>query len=256
MKIIDWNISYAGNPTNKFEYLKSKFDKATIAILQEVTPEQFKALNSCFRDIANIKYSLKYRKPGKYDTKQRQLGVAILATKDIEIVKTKCLDRCLLPDRTLMVDIKYKNKILRVMGLHSITGCDHKKAKSIQFLSFAEAIDEYKPDIVTFDANEPDIDHYDINNMTFFTGNKDNGKAARTFFETLINNNLHDSLTEKYDSSKYKEGEPLAISHIINGKLKKRYDFVFTNKKIKECSYYYNESIKAGSDHALIEVMV
>ena len=256
MKIIDWNISYAGNPTNKFEYLKSKFDKATIAILQEVTPEQFKALNSCFRDIANIKYSLKYRKPGKFDTKQRQLGVAILATKDIEIVKTKCLDRCLLPDRTLMVDIKYKNKILRVMGLHSITGCDHKKAKSIQFLSFAEAIDEYKPDIVTFDANEPDIDHYDINNMTFFTGNKDNGKAARTFFETLINNNLRDSLTEKYDSSKYKEGEPLAISHIINGKLKKRYDFVFTNKKIKECSYYYNESIKAGSDHALIEVMV
>jgi len=256
MRIIDWNISYAGKPESKFEYLKNKFSKTTIAILQEVTPEQFKVLNSCFKDIANITYSLKYRKPGKYDTKQRQLGIAILATKDIEILKAKCLDRCLLPDRTLMADIRYKNKTLRIMGLHSITGCDHKKAKSIQFLSFAEAIDEHKPDIVAFDANEPDVDHYDVNSMAFFTGNKDNGMGARTFFETLIDNKLYDSLTVNYDSSKYIEGEPLAVSHIINGKLKKRYDFIFTNKKVKECNYYYDESITAGSDHSLIEVTI
>ena len=49
---------------------------------------------------------------------------------------------------TLMADLEYNGKALRVMGLHSITGISHKRAKSMQFLSFAESIDEFKPDIV------------------------------------------------------------------------------------------------------------
>lgn len=41
-------------------------------------------------------------------------------------------------------------------------------AKSYQFLSYAEAVDEMRPDIVGIDANEPKIDGYSAEEMTFF----------------------------------------------------------------------------------------
>lgn len=49
---------------------------------------------------------------------------------------------------------------MRVFGLHSITGCDHVMAKSYQFLSYAEAVDEMRPDIIGINANEPRVDGY------------------------------------------------------------------------------------------------
>lgn len=140
----------------------------------------YEALNKAFADVAKIEYSLEYRAPGKYDTDSRKLGVAILVSKDIEIIDAKVLDRALMPDRTLLVDIKYRNSSLRVLGLHSITGCQHLKAKEIQFFSFAEAIDEYRPDIVGIDANEPQYDHYEISKMKFFD-NYNKGNGCKTF---------------------------------------------------------------------------
>lgn len=255
MYIYNWNLSYTGDATNRLNYLFSLFKKDTICILEEVTPDHYYKLCSIFSD-ANIEYSLDYRKPGKYDTKQRQLGVCIITSKDIEILNAKCLERCLLPDRTLLVDIKVNSNELRVMGLHSITGCDHKKAKSIQFLSFAEAIDEYKPDIVAFDANEPEADHYDVEQMTFFKGNRDKGMGAKTFFYSLGQHELYDSYVMHYDSIDYVEGEPLAVSHVINGEINRRYDFVFTNRYVVNSKYLYKEAVEVGSDHALIEVEV
>ena len=251
IKIIDWNMLWDNHNNNKLNYILSLKKKKTIIILEEVTPEHYKEINK-YSDEYNIRYSLNYRKPGKYDSKQRKLGIAILTSKDIEIVKAKCINRSLLPDRTLLVECKYKNEIIKVLGLHSITGCDHKKAKSIQFLSFAEAIDKHKPDIVAFDANEPDIDISDVSKMVFFD-NKDKGKGARTFFETLNEDGLNDSYTFVFDKNKYVKDKPLVTSHIINGKLHKRYDFIFTKYKVKDCKYLLKEGIKYGSDHAIVE---
>lgn len=104
--------------------------------MQEVTLKHYKELKEAMRGY-NIRYSLDYRKPGKFDSKQRQLGIAIITTKDLPIISAKCIDRCLLPDRTLLVKVQCGSKTIKVLGLHSITGCDHKKAKSMQFLSFA-----------------------------------------------------------------------------------------------------------------------
>ena len=258
MKIIDWNISYDNDPELKIAYLESVIgDDSFIAILQEVTPSQYDVLKSRFK---NIRYSLDYRKPGKFDTRQRELGIAIVCSDDIKIKSTDVLNRCLLPDRTLMVDVDYKGGMLRIIGMHSITGISHKQAKSMQFLSWAEAVDEYKPDIVAFDANEPAADHYDIEQMKFFAQSpKENGYGARTFFKTLNNTGLTDALTVNYDPDDFVEGEPLAMSHhIVKGDQRKRYDFIFTSNAINvsECKYYYDEAIKAGSDHALIRVIV
>lgn len=256
LKILDWNISYLNNAISKTELLQSIVEgDSFIIVLQEVTPPQFDVIKEAF---PNIRYSLDYRKPGKYDTRQRKLGIAIIASNDISIENAGVLDRCILPDRTLLADLRYNNEQLSVLGLHSVTGVSHRKAKSIQFLSFAECIDEYKPDIVAFDANEPKKDHYAIEEMEFFD-NGDNGKGARTFFETLFNCGLHDAYVANYDNSRYVEGEPLVISHKLSrGNHSRRYDFVFVNDrmKIEQINYKYDEAIIAGSDHALIEMCV
>ena len=145
------------------------------------------------------------------------------------------------------------------MGLHSITGCHHLKAKEIQYFSFAEAIDEYCPDIVGIDANEPQYDHYEISKMKFFD-NYNKGNGCKTFFEVMATNGMVDAFVKDYDPKEYVEGEYLTTSHIIKRCHKKvRYDFLFVNdEKIKEyqCRYDYADAIEAGSDHAAIIVVV
>ena len=154
-----------------------------------------------------------------------------------------------------MVDVCYNNLYLRVLGLHSITGCQHGKAKEIQYFSFAEAIDTYKPDIVGIDANEPQIDHYDVGRMKFFD-NHQNGNGCKSFFEAMAQNDLSDAFVKDYDRSKFVDGECLTTSHVIKrGNKKVRYDFLFINEqKIDDysCEYKYDEAISAGSDHAVI----
>lgn len=252
MRIIDWNISYSNAPAPKIELLKKIIgDDSYVAVLQEVTPSQHEAIKEQF---PNMRYSLDYRKPGKFDSKQRQLGVVILCSEDVTFKEADVLARCLLPDRTLVADLEYKGESLRVIGLHSITGISHKKAKSMQFRSFAECVDELKPDIVAFDANEPAKDHYDIEEMEFFD-NQDQGKGAEMFFKTLRDTGLRDAFVDGYDKNKYIEGEPLITSHRFeSSKKSKRYDFVFVGKEISiaRADYLYDEAVEAGGDHAVI----
>ncbi len=258
MKVLNWNISWANDILSKIEYLKSQISSESfIAILQEVKPHAYNALKEHLSDIAQIEYSLSYRIPGKYDTDSRRLGVAILVSKDITIKNAKILDRALMPDRTLVVDVIFNDVSLRVLGLHSITGCQHLKAKEIQYFSFAEAIDTYKPDIVGIDANEPQIDHYDISQMKFFD-NYQKGNGCKSFFEAMVQNDLVDAFVKDYDRGNFVEGKYLTTSHIIRrGSKKVRYDFLFINKaKVNDysCKYEYDGAVCAGSDHAAIVV--
>ena len=258
MKIINWNISWANHITPKIEYLKNHLSGETvIAILQEVKPNAYTALKENLSDIAHIEYSLSYRVPGKFDTDSRKLGIVILTSTDITIQSAGVLDRTLMPDRTLILDVLWNNVPLRILGLHSITGCSHLKAKEIQYFSFAEAIDTYCPDIVGIDANEPQIDHYDVTKMQFFD-NGQKGAGCKTFFETMKQHSLVDSFVRDYDKSNFVDGEYLTTSHIIKrGNKKVRYDFLFVNEqKINSysCTYEYASAVEAGSDHALVVV--
>ena len=256
MIIIDWNISYMHTINKKIDYLKNTIkNKSFIIILQEVTQNDYNELQNQFSNIAHIEYSLKYREPGMFDTRSRKLGIAIIVSNDIRVTHAQVLERALLPDRTLMVDVMYHNKLLRIFGLHSITGCQHGKAKEIQYYSFAEAIEIYKPDIIGIDANEPQYDHYEFAKMQFFN-NYNKGKGCQIFFETIHQNHLVDSYLNKYDINQFVDGECLACSHIIKQNKKKvRYDFLFIKKDLFEdylSIYDYDNTIQSGSDHAAI----
>ncbi len=256
MIVLNWNISWMNSVTTKIDYLNSLVSNETfIVILQEVSPAAYESLRKSFADISNIEYSLSYRAPGKYDTNSRKLGIAILTSKDISVQRAYTIERALLPDRTLMLEVVWNNIPLKILGLHSITGCDHGKAKEIQYFSFAEAIDKYKPDIVGIDANEPKTDHYDISKMEFFD-NRQKGNGCKTFFMTMHQNHLVDAFVKKYNCNNFIQGECLVPSHIIKrGNKKVRYDFLFVNHSKfcdYSCFYDYDGAIKAGSDHAAI----
>ena len=258
MKIINWNISWLKGIESKASYLLNLVNSGLfIIILQEVKENSYQYLKEAFSDIANIEYSLNYRIPGKYDNDSRKLGVAIIVSKDIQILSADTLNRTLMPDRTLFLELKYNDQIIKVMGFHSITGVQHGKAKELQYFSFAEAIDELSPDIVGIDANEPAVDHYDISQMTFFD-NHCKGKGCASFFNAMAANGLSDSFVKSYDINNFVEGQYLTTSHIIKrGNKHVRYDFLFIDEdKFPSyiCSYDYMGAVDAGSDHAAVIV--
>lgn len=259
MRIIHWNISYGSDSAKIASIVTEELEKGdTIICLQEVTTAAFdKILPSGFRP-NSYAYSLEYRKPGKYDGKNRGLGVLIICSKNIHIIDSCVLNRTPFPDRTMYVEVLYYGKVIKIMSLHSITGCDYSKAKPAQFLSFAEAIETYKPDIVTMDANEPRIDHYDVNQIQFYD-NKDKGNGAKTFFMTMSKSGLVDSYAHFFNAEDYVEGNPLTPSIDVNKKGFCRYDFIFVNDTrlpLKSCEYQYRRGVELTSDHAIIVVDV
>ena len=215
MVILNWNISYGCDIEKIYRELCKNImtDDLFIITLQEVTENSYNYLKNKFKDVATLNFSLDYRIPGRYDTRSRKLGVMIITSKKIKIIESNVFERCLLPDRTLFATININNKIIKIATLHSITGCDHKKAKSIQFYSFAEVIEEYKPDILTIDANEPEIDHYNISQMHFFN-NKDKGVGAKTFFNTCCKIGLVDAYGQVYNFNNYKFGDGWMFSSV------------------------------------------
>lgn len=255
MRYINWNIKCFCEVEKIIALLDSKLQtRDCIIALQEVMPDRAERLREHYESDFNIVYSIDYRIPDEeFDTNNRRLGVMLIASRDFEVVESGVFERCLFPERTLYATLSLGEQKLKVVSMHSLTGVSFKMAKAVQFRSFAECIRDYKPDIVSFDANEPKADHYDISKMEFFDQG-DKGQGARLFFEELIKQGMSDAFATLYDKSSYIPGEPLITSHIINKKINRRYDFVFVNNQYKTLSvdYLYDEAVKASSDHAMI----
>jgi len=257
MRLILWNICYQNKIEYKIDLIKANINKDTIIVLLEVLPKDYKILDETFSSDFLIYYSLNIRKPSSFDTRSRQLGVLILVSKVFTFLQYTLLDRTPFPDRTGLLTVYKEKQKITIMGLHSVTGVDYKKTKSVQFFSFAEAINIFKPDFVMFDANEPKIDHPDIEKIEF-ASNRDNGKGAKSFFDEMNHNGINDAYRLVSNSKKI----PLTISYKTNKNSKaikdsfnKRYDHIFVNTRkynVELVSYLFDEAIQAGSDHAMV----
>ena len=250
MRIIDWNISYSGDTTPKIEYLLSLLSDEVCVMLQEVKPHIYEYIRNAIGQNYHLLYSLNYRKPSNYDSGARKLGVLIIVSGEAIIKNAGVIERSLFPDRTMYASVDLNGTQYKLLALHSITGCDYKKAKSVQFDTFSEFVDKYQPDVIGIDANEPRFDHYDISQMRFY----DNGPGAKTFFETIEKNGLLDSYVAANHITECTEGLPLITSHHIRRKGNVRYDFLFVKNhiKIERMEYQFDQAISAGSDHALL----
>lgn len=250
MRFINWNISYAGDVKSKIEYLKTFFVKDTCIMLEEVKPHAYEYIKEIFENDYHLLYSLNYRTPSRFDSDARKLGVLIIVSKTIKVEDVGVIERSPFPDRTMHATLNIQNQRMKILALHSLTGCGYYRTKSVQYDSFAEFIDEFHPDIIGIDANEPQVDHFDIKLMEFF----DNGPGAKHFFNEVLDIGLVDAYVKYNNINTYKKGIPLTKSHNIRRKGAVRYDFLFTKNtfEINAMNYYYEDAVKAGSDHALL----
>jgi hypothetical protein len=255
MRVIQWHISYAGQINKKIDFLKNFIKKDNcVFVLEEVTENDFKEIEKNID--YNLYYSLNLRKPGKYDAKNRKLGVLIGLSKNLEVKKCNLVKRSLFPERTLFVSFKYNKREVSMLGFHSLTGVDYKKAKSAQFYSIVEFIEKNNLDFLCFDANEPKKDTYNIKDIEFFDQKGDKGKAVSLILGENKIHKLNDSfrLSITKNKEKYFKRSPLETSFIVTGGIEKRYDYIFSNYswKITSLEYLYKEAILAGSDYALV----
>lgn len=250
MRVIDWNISYAGDTSKKIEYLHTLLQGDVCIMLQEVKPHAYEYIKETLGEDYNLFYSLEYRCPSKFDSDARRLGVLIATSKGISVESSGVIERSPFPDRTMYVVLNVNGRSLKLLALHSLTGCGYYRSKSVQYDSFAEFIDNYKPDLIGIDANEPQVDHYDMRKMEFF----DNGPGAKHFFDEMVDIGLTDSYVRYNNIDIVEDGKPLAKTHNIRRKGAVRYDFLFSKNDIaiEKMDYFYDDAIKAGSDHALI----
>ena len=250
LQIIDWNFCWHGYNKKKLEFLFSIVEENTCIMLQEVMSDVFDYIKNTYGDKYNFIYSLDYREPGLFDTNARKLGVVIACSKNIKILDSGVIERNLFPDRTAWAVVDFEGREIKILALHSITGCGYYKAKSIQYDTFIEFMEEFNPDIIGIDANEPKIDSYDVDKMEFY----ENGNGAGGFFRSTKRKGLVDAYVKANNITECEEGKYLTTSHIVRRKGPVRYDFLFINNNmdILSCDYLYEESIKADSDHALI----
>ena len=251
LQLIQWNIKINSNVDKIIEYLNLKIQESAIINLQEVSMNNYQKIYESLK--IDSLYSLNFRKPGKYEGKNRYMGVMTLVNVG-EIVTSQLINSSIFPERTLYSAIDIGGILISNLNFHSLTGVDYKKAKSSNFASIASFLSGNNVDIISCDANEPNIDSFNDDEIECFD-NRDKGKMANLLFGKEKIHSLVDSY-KQYCRSKNEKIET-GYSHITGGK-KKRYDFIYCKKEWKIlCSESnYQESIKYTSDHALIETFV
>lgn len=245
IEIIQWNISYSCKADKISEFLKSQITSNSVVCLQEVLQSSMKTITENLKP-SDYRFSLDSRQPGKFDAKNRKLGVLTM-TFGGKITNSHLIDRSVFPERTLVAEVKFSDLQIKVLNFHSLTGVGYKAGKSSNFATIAEYLNENDIDFFCCDANEPRTDSFDIEKLEFWD-NGDKGKYPSLIFGKNKAHNLNDSLYS------IKEGfQELPVSY-KTGPTFRRYDFIFNSENwiVDSLDYLYDLSRKATSDHALV----
>jgi len=253
IRLIQWNISFKCTAHKIAGYIAQSISGPTIVNLQEVTENAYREISSILKK-SDKAYSIDLRKPGRYEGRNRAMGVATFVFGG-KIIQSDLVHRSVFPERTLFSEIQFKKRKISVLNFHSLTGVDYKKAKSSNFASIADFIAEkgHTLDFFTCDANEPKTDSIDDNQVEFWD-NRDKGYNASLIFGNNKVHALRDSYKIHIQKSKLRiRTNPLAMSHVTGGS-HRRYDFIYCSKEwdVQHISYPYDESVSASSDHSIV----
>ncbi len=98
LQLIQWNIKINSNVDKIIEYLNLKIQESAIINLQEVSMNNYQKICESLK--IDSLYSLNFRKPGKYEGKNRYMGVMTLVNVG-EIVTSQLINSSIFPERTL-----------------------------------------------------------------------------------------------------------------------------------------------------------
>lgn len=252
LRIITWNISFNCNAEKVAEYLTKNISGHTIINLQEVLEPAHSKIVSILKP-DGVAYSLDSRKAGKHEGKNRRMGVATYAFGG-ELLNHNLVARSIFPERTLHSTIGFGGKDVSILNFHSLSGIDYKKAKSSNFASLADFIDGNYMDFFTCDANEPKIDSIDDDEIEFFDDKDNGGNASLLFGEDKVHLLKDAFKTHIENTGAVDHLSPLAVSHVISKRFKRRYDHIYCSDKwkIKDVQYPFEDSVEASSDHSAV----
>lgn len=253
IRVIQWNISTSSKPQAIASFIEDRIKSYTVVNLQEVTANAHNKIIDTLKPSDSV-YSLHLRKPGKYEERNRRMGVSTLVFNG-RIENFSLLERTIFPERTLDVRLLFGSESIHIINFHSLTGVGYHKAKPSNFAAIADYLDYYHNDLdfFTCDANEPKVDTLNDDEIEFWNRG-DKGKKASLLFGKSKVHNLKDAFKVYLDKKgNYEDKNPLAVSHMTKG-VPRRYDFIYASKKWEPTyiEYSYEKSIKSTSDHSMV----
>ena len=121
--------------------------------------------------------------------------------------------------------MRIEGESVSILNFHSITGVGYKKAKGANFASIAEFLHTTTDlDFFCCDANEPQVDSFDVNDVKFWKANR---KEASLIFGKNKVHHLCDPV--QTDSLLF---DTLPFSY-MTGKSARRYDFIYKSDRWK-----------------------
>lgn len=256
LRVIQWNVSVRSRIDGIGAFLQSLIldEVPTIVCLQEVQEHLYVGLTKVLRP-DGAAYSLAFRTPGKYEGKNRRMGVAILVF-NASIIEAGLLDRTVFPERTIWCRAAIFGVPIKIVSFHSLTGVGYKNAKASNFSTIADYLEQDPAlDFLCFDANEPKTDSKKIRELEFWPGNGDKGRNASLIMGSDKVHSLEDSFRKYLHESSDHESIQLPITHSTNG-FGRRYDYVFSSPiwHVEAIHHPFEASLNASSDHSAVVV--
>ena len=257
IKFTTWNVNNRLLQTSHLELLRKV--NSDVLALQEVNPKFYNALlNTHFFGCST--FSLALRPPNKTEGKARQLGCALFAKAPFKLSSPFLIEDMPFPERALVAHLDSPDCSINVCSFHTPPGASWKELKPKSHKLLAEWLfSRTSRFILGIDANAPKTDHPDITKNEWWWkdeplllgdnplhGLKD---ALRVYLGS------HPDILQSI-KTRCPNG-PLARSYVRGNRWKYtdcRYDFIYITPdiKVKSIEYLYEESVKAGSDHALV----
>ncbi len=256
LKIGSWNIN-GWHTITKQQLRLVETAECDFLTLQEVTEESYKALVQS-NLYTNSEFSLRLRPPKVSEGKGRRLGCAIFCNH--KIISSQLLEEAPLPERILICSIECENQALTVCSFHAPPGASWEEIKPQTFKHLANWLTQHDQRTwVGMDANAPKTDHPVHGQNEWWWDDEplllgvDTVHKLKDVFRTYLT--AHSPLAKEISS--LRPDGPLATSY-RRGRgqysVPCRYDFIYATSdfKVLNIEYLYDESITAGSDHALV----
>jgi exonuclease III len=255
-----WNVNNRDFRDTHRELLR-RVDTDLLA-LQEVSPGFHKELESTGLFDWSA-FSLSLRPPQHEEGRARRLGCAVFGQSPFQFCSAELLKELRFPERALIVKIN-SGVDLTMCSFHTPPGASWGKIKPQTLHAIAEWLTKRSGyTIFGIDANTPKTDH------RVFEQNQWWWKDEPALLEHSPLHELRDCfrlyLEERPEvlkeiASRRPTG-PLAISHIRGNRRKRtecRYDFIYVSPglDVLDVNYLFEESVQAGSDHALVTALL
>lgn len=257
IKFASWNVN---NRLLKSSHLELLYKvNSDILVLQEVSSQFYNALSK-INLFACSSFSLFLRPPDQSEGKSRRLGCAVFGKAPFNISSSFLLEDMPFPERALVARLDSPECYITACSFHTPPGASWKELKPKSHKLLAEWLAFQSTQfILGIDANAPKTDHPDITKNEWWWKDEPLLLGANPLhnmkdaFRLYLNS--HPDIFQNLEA--LRPNGPLALSHIRGNSRKYtdcRYDFIYITPdiKVKNVEYLYEESVKAGSDHALV----